>query len=144
MNQKKLKKKADDITPEDFYDIAEFIMSLIDATAASALKWWAKDSADSPYSLPEKKKNKLTKQLAKILIKYNAKFSIEFMFLIGLCIMYIPAFRLARKTRKENSKPVQIIQSPVVQKTYTENKKEEKINNAPVVDPITEETIQKN
>lgn len=94
-------KKANEIDPETFYDVADFIITLVDGSIASGLKWWTKDSSDSAYSLPKPKKDKLTKQLAKILIKYNAKFSIELMFIIGLIIMYIPAFRLARSRKKE-------------------------------------------
>lgn len=138
-------KKANEIDPNDFYDIADFIITLIDSSAASALKWYSKDSSDSAYSLPKPKKDKLTKQLAKILIKYNARFSIEVMFIIGLIIMYLPAFRLARKNKKENTaQPIatpvqQVYQQPVHE--YQHNQVVEEKNDE-VVEQKTETKIE--
>lgn len=102
----KAEEEASKIDPETFYDIAEFIIFLIDASLSAAFKWWAKDTSDSAYSLSATKQKKLTKQLAAILIKYQAKFSIEFMFLISIVILYMPAFWVAHSKRKENKKQV--------------------------------------
>ena len=88
-------------TAKDFEDIAKFIVFLIDTGLSSALKWWSKDTSDTAYSLPEKKKDMLVYQLTLILTKYQAKFSIEFMFLLTILIVYAPAFVKAKNRRKD-------------------------------------------
>lgn len=127
-------KKSEKIDPETFYDIAAFLIFLIDATMSTALRWFAKDTSDSAYSLSNLKQQKLTKQLALILIKYQAKFSIEFMFLISIVILYIPAFLLAKSNRKENTPKVQAVKTTVVKQPVVHNP----VVNNPVVNPIVE------
>lgn len=133
-------KKANEIDPETFYDIADFIISLLDSSVASGLKWWSKDSSHSAYTLPKGNKEKLTKQLAKILIKYNAKFSIELMFIVGLIIMYIPAFRAARAKKKElesfNVTPAPVQQNNVVYENVV-TPVESAVTNNEVITPST-------
>lgn len=90
-------------TAKDFEDIAKFIVFLIDTGLSSALKWWSKDTSDAAYSLPEKKKDMLVYQLTLILTKYQAKFSIEFMFLLTILIVYAPAFVKAKNRRKDTA-----------------------------------------
>jgi len=100
-----IKKAEDDskknFTAKDFEDIAKFIIFLIDTGLSSALKWWSKDTSDAAYSLPEKKKDMLVYQLTLILTKYQAKFSVEFMFILTILIVYAPAFMKAKNRRKE-------------------------------------------
>lgn len=90
-------------TAKDFEDIAKFIVFLIDTGLSSVLKWWSKDTSDAAYSLPEKKKDMLVYQLTLILTKYQAKFSIEFMFLLTILIVYAPAFVKAKNRRKDTA-----------------------------------------
>jgi len=99
-------KKAEDestknFTAKDFEDIARFMIFLIDTGLSSGLKWWSGDSSDAAYSLPEKKKEMLVYQLTLILTKYQAKFSIEFMFILTILIVYAPAFIKAKNKKKE-------------------------------------------
>lgn len=94
--------KSKQVSPETFVEIARFIIFLIDASAAAFFRWWSGDQTDTAYSLSKPKQEQLVRQLATILIKYQAKFSIEFMFLISVLILYIPAFTLAKGNRKEN------------------------------------------
>lgn len=100
-----IKKAEDDskknFTAKDFEDIAKFIIFLIDTGLSSVLKWWSKDTSDAAYSLPEKKKDMLVYQLTLILTKYQAKFSVEFMFILTILIVYAPAFMKAKNRRKE-------------------------------------------
>jgi hypothetical protein len=122
--QAEIKKAEEDskknFTAKDFEDIASFIIFLIDTGIASALKWWSKDTSESAYSLPEKKKQMLSYQLSLILMKYQAKFSIEFMFILTLFVVYIPPFMLAKNRKKE-------IANAKVQPVVVNNiKKEEK------------------
>ena len=117
-----IKKAEDDskknFTAKDFEDIARFIIFLIDTGLSSGLKWWAKDTSDAAYSLPEKKKEMLVYQLTLILTKYQAKFSIEFMFILTILIVYAPAFMKAKSRRKELKNPQvvteQVYSNPVV------------------------------
>lgn len=99
---KEEEEKSKNIDPGTFVEIARFIIFLIDASAAAFFKWWSGDTSDSQYSLSKPKQEQLVRQLATILIKYQAKFSIEFMFLISVLILYIPAFTLAKGNRKDN------------------------------------------
>lgn len=128
---------AKNFTAKDFEDIARFIIFLIDTGISSGLKWWSGDTSDSAYSLPEKKKEMLVYQLTLILTKYQAKFSVEFMFVLTILIVYAPAFVKAKNKRKELKTPkvqetvvstVSQYQPPVEQVVNTEpGKKEETI-----------------
>ncbi len=86
---------------KDFEDIAKFIIFLIDTSFSTFFKWWAKDSSDQAYSLSKEKQNMLVYQLTLILVKYQARFSIEFMFLCSLVLLYAPAFMKAKDRKKE-------------------------------------------
>jgi len=103
--QKEIKQAEDDstknFTKKDFEDIAKFLIFLIDTGISSAMKWWSKDTSDAAYSLPNEKKKMLEYQLTIILAKYQAKFSIEFIFLLTICIVYAPAFIKAKSRRKD-------------------------------------------
>jgi hypothetical protein len=94
-------------TAKDFEDIARFMIFLIDTGLSSGLKWWSKDTSEAAYSLPEKKKEMLVYQLTLILTKYQAKFSIEFMFFLTIVIVYAPAFVKAKNNRKVNLNDVE-------------------------------------
>lgn len=115
---KKGETEQEKIDPETFVDIAAFIIFLIDASMSTALRWWGKDNTSSPYELPKPKQDKLIKQLATILIKYQAKFSLEWMFLLSIIVLYIPGFIMARDRRKaaiakpEPAKPV--VKQPII------------------------------
>lgn len=93
--------KSKEFKAKDFEEIARFIIFLIDASLSSLLRWWAKDNSDSSYQLGADKKNQLISQLTLILVKYQAKFSIEWMFLITVLVLYIPPFMRAREHRKD-------------------------------------------
>jgi len=139
--QSEIKKAEEDskknFTAKDFEDIASFIIFLIDTGLASALKWWSKDTSESAYSLPEKKKQMLSYQLSLILMKYQAKFSIEFMFILTIFVVYIPAFMLAKKRKKEIANPV-IVNQPVKQAEPVKNNAEQ---NSTVVNEVKEPVI---
>lgn len=103
--QAQIKKEENDsskkFTLKDMEEIAGFIIELIDTGFSSAFNWWAGDSSINNYALPKSKKDMLSYQLALILVKYQAKFKIEFMFLLSIIIMYAPAFMLAKKKKAE-------------------------------------------
>lgn len=75
---------------KDFLKISEFVMKLIDTSISSALNWIAKDTSSSAYSIEAESRKMLSEQLALILTKYQQKFSIEFLFFMGLIVIYTP------------------------------------------------------
>lgn len=87
-------------TQKDFEDIAGFLINLIDTAVSTGLRFWSKDTSDSAYALAEPKKRMLSHQLALILIKYNTKFSIEFMFLCTIVVAYAVPFQKAFARRR--------------------------------------------
>lgn len=96
---------VDSFTEADFMDIADTFMGILDMGIASLLRFVAKDDTSTPYELDEKKKKRLTRQLGNLFIKYNKKFSLEFMFIVTLAICYsgpIGEARSRRKLIKEN------------------------------------------
>lgn len=95
---------GDSMSPEDFYSVADIIITILDTFLANMMKLYAKDTNDSGYSLGEKKKKQLTKMLASILIKYQAKFKTEFLFIFALILFYAAPFIAARQRRKEIQK----------------------------------------
>ncbi len=103
--QDKIKKEEEQseeqFTPEDFELFAEIIIDIIDIGFTSGLRWYAKDTSDTTYTITEKKKKTLVSQLTRILIKYQQKFSIEFMFIITILMVYATPFRAARSHRKK-------------------------------------------
>lgn len=89
------------MTVDEWKELAATIVLFIDIGISSAFKWWTKDTSSDEYSLSKPKQNMLSNQLAKILIKYQAKFPVELMFLVTLVICYFPAVGKARARKKE-------------------------------------------
>ncbi len=130
--QKQIKQEEEQskkIEPETFVEVARFIIFLIDALMSAGLRWFAKDNIDTPYSLNKTKQEQLVKQLSNILIKYQAKFSIEWMFLISIIVLYIPGFIAAKSKRKDFK------EEPVVPKKQTVVKQE------PIQQPVYKEYV---
>ena len=87
-------------TPEDFEEIAGFVIDLVDAGISTALRVWAKDTSSRHYELEKSKKDKLAKQGKLILIKHKLKWSVEFVFVLSLVIFYAGPIQKARKRRQ--------------------------------------------
>lgn len=140
---KKQEGSQEKIDPETFVDVASFIISLVDSAMSTALRWWGKDNTSSPYELPKPKQEKLTKQLATILIKYQAKFPIEWLFLLGLLIAYLPGYMMAKDRRKAATpkQPIPVKPNPVIKPSIM--KQPEVVNEIknPVVENKAEEII---
>ena len=85
---------------EDFELFAEIIIDVVTVFMTTALRWYAKDDSDAAYEIPVKKQKMLVKQLARLLVKYQAKFSLEFMFILTLVLVYATPFNKARTHRK--------------------------------------------
>jgi len=91
---------GDKFTFKDILQIATFLINAFDGGLGILLNFIAKDNRVSVYCLPAETKRQLSEQLALILIKYQVKFKIEFMFLITLIIAYIGPVGGALKHRK--------------------------------------------
>lgn len=86
-------------TPEDFEEIAGFVIDIVDAGISTALRVWAKDTSSRNYELEKSKKDKLAKQGKLILVKHKLKWSVEFVFVLSLVIFYAGPIQKARKRR---------------------------------------------
>lgn len=92
--------EKEEYTTEDFKDIAETLIDLIDGFASSGLRLYATDTTDVPYLMSDTKKKRLVKQLTRILIKYNKKFNLLMLFLITVIVTYLVPYKKARDMRK--------------------------------------------
>jgi hypothetical protein len=98
---KKEEKESPPLTLADFELFAGFIMEIIDMLASTGLKAFAKDTSHTAYSLPKDRMNSLTRQLAMILLKYQARMRIELIFLFTLAAAYYGPFIKAKENRKK-------------------------------------------
>ncbi len=85
---------------EDFEVYADVAMDTLDWIISSICVAIAKDNSTVGYELPQKKKDKLVRNLSKILKKYQKKFPFEAMFLLGLIAAYSIPIRKAYLRRK--------------------------------------------
>lgn len=86
-------------TYEDFSNIAAFLLTLYDTGLSTGLSAWAKDTP-SAYEMPKEKKRILENQLTLILIKYQQKFSLEFMFFATLALVsYMPVAKAIKRKK---------------------------------------------
>lgn len=84
----------------DMADFAEVFMDILDMGISTGLRFWAKDTSTTEYELPVDKKRRLVRQLTNLFMKYQTKFSLEFMFIVTLAICYSVPISKANKRRK--------------------------------------------
>ncbi len=89
------------LSPDDFQEFARVFMEVLDLGIAQLLRFYAKDNSTEAYELPKGKIDRLSKQLGNLFVKYNTKFSLEFMFIVTLCIMYSGPISVAKARKKE-------------------------------------------
>lgn len=119
---------------KDLKQTAEFIITLMDTALSTAFKLIARDTSSSAYSMPAPNKKILIEQLALILSKYQAKFKIEFLFFMGLIVLYAPMGIAAVKHRKITTpkkkvveeKKSQVIEQKIVNLQDEQKQSEEK------------------
>lgn len=99
---------------KDMEEIAKVIVMIFDTGISTGLRMWAKDTSDTAYSITNEKRRMLEYQLSLILVKYQSKFSIEFMFLVSLVICYIVPFSKARERRKEMKQMEEDLQNGII------------------------------
>lgn len=98
---KEEEEKSNSFKPSDYEEIASMVVNVIDMLLSSLLKWWAKDTSDTAYSLNAKKKQTVSYQLTLILIKHQKKWSIEFMFILTIIAVYSGPVLAANRHRKQ-------------------------------------------
>lgn len=98
--KKEEKDYSNQYSVEDFQDLAEFGVELIDMIAVFAIRIFAKDDTDAPYQIPISRKNSLTRTLTKILIRAQMKFPLGILFFVGLVVAYATPFKKAKDHRK--------------------------------------------
>lgn len=86
---------------EGILKIATFIVNAFSGGLGVLLNFIARDNRVGVYTLPVETKRELSEQLALVLIKYQVKFKIEFLFLLTLIIAYIGPVGGAIKHRKQ-------------------------------------------
>jgi hypothetical protein len=91
---------GNDFSKDDFGDFAEVFMDIIDMGISTALRFWGKDTSTTAYELQADKKRRIVRQLTNLFMKYQAKFSLEFMLVITLIICYSVPFQKAQERRK--------------------------------------------
>jgi hypothetical protein len=86
---------------DDFVDLSEAAIDIIEGFISSGLRWYAKDTTDEPYSLSVKKKTRLKNQLSILLLKYRVKFKIEYIFFLTLIVVFATPVKNAFVHRKK-------------------------------------------
>lgn len=94
------KRGGENFTFKDILQIATFLINALDGGFGILLNFIAKDNRVSVYCLPAETKRQLSEQLALILVKYQVKFKIEFLFFITLVLAYMGPVGGALKHRK--------------------------------------------
>lgn len=97
---KEEKENTNQFSREELQDFAEVFMDILDMGISTGLRIYAKDTSTTAYELPVDKKRKITRQLTNLFIKYQTKFSLEFMLIITLFICYAAPAQKAHKLRK--------------------------------------------
>jgi len=92
--------EGSELSRSDFEDIAGFLIELIDTGLVTLSRGIAKDNSDAPYEIKEKRKDRLKFQLSLILMKYKAKFKIEWIFLLSVVLAYYVPFKKAISRRR--------------------------------------------
>jgi len=98
--RKEENQKTSELNRDDFEEIASALISIIDYGLIFLAKTYAKDDTDAPYSIRNEKKDKLIYQLTLVLVKYQIRWKIEFLFLATLVIVYTSSFKKAYSRRK--------------------------------------------
>lgn len=98
------KEKKKEYTFEDYKDATDFGIELIDLVLSNSFRALAEEKETSEFELSEKKKEKLSGMLAKILHKHKIKLTIEVMFFLTLIMCYFQIAKKAWSMRKKKNK----------------------------------------
>lgn len=87
-------------TPDDLRDVASILVNMYDIGLSTALRAYAGDSTDIPYTINKEKVRRLENMLTLVLVKYQAKFNILFLFFMSLIVISYGPFMTARTNRR--------------------------------------------
>lgn len=118
---KKIEEQSKPWETKDYQVMATFIIEAFDTGITLGLRWFAKDTSDREYQIPKEKKTLLIEQLTYLLIKYQKKSSIEFMFIATIIFTYGAAGKKAWDRRKD------VLALEKINAQLEETKKAEKI-----------------
>ena len=95
--------KADvsEMKVEDFDDMADFVVDLVDMGLLFAIRWYSQDISDAEYKVPEEKLKKLKKHLSRILMRVGQKFPMGILLVLGILAAYATPMRKAHENRKK-------------------------------------------
>jgi len=125
-------RSGDKFTFKDILQIATFLINAFDGGISILLNFIARDNRVSVYSLPAETKRQLSEQLALILVKYQVKFKIEFLFFITLVLAYMGPVAGSLKRRKNGP----------IEQPPKEKPKKDPVVNQEVKTPKSETTPQ--
>ena len=95
------KEEVSKMKPEDFEDMADFIIDILDMSLIFLVRWYSQDISDAEYKVPEEKLKKLKKHLANLLMRMGKKFPLGMLFILGLLAAYATPIRKAHEHRKK-------------------------------------------
>lgn len=73
-------RKGEEMDYDDYKDNAEMILDMYEGGLTWFSRWWSKDTSDSAYEFPKLKRDKLERQLTKVLRKRKTGIPIELLF----------------------------------------------------------------
>lgn len=90
---------AEQFSVEDFEELAEVIIEVMDFFALFLLRAFSLDTKDEPYTVPVDRLKRMKKILTKILMKAQKKFPLGFLFFIAAVAVYGTPTRKAWQNR---------------------------------------------
>lgn len=90
---------AEQFSVEDFEELAEVIIEVLDFFALFLLRAFSLDTKDEPYTVPVDRLKRMKKILTKILMKAQKKFPLGFLFFIAAIAVYGTPTRKAWQNR---------------------------------------------
>lgn len=92
---------SEQFTIEDFSDLADLIIEVLDFFSIFLLRAFSLDTKDEPYVVPKERLTRLKRILTKILMKAQKKFPLGFLFFVGIVAVYGTPTRKAWMNRQE-------------------------------------------
>lgn len=92
---------AEQFSVEDFEELAEVIVEVMDFFALFLLRAFSLDTKDEPYTVPVDRLKRMKKILTKILMKAQRKFPLGFLFFVAAIAVYGTPTRKAWQNRSK-------------------------------------------
>lgn len=126
---------------EDFEDLADMCIEVLDFIMLFVLRIFSLDNTDVPYKVPVEKLGRMKRILTKILMKMQMKFPLGFLFFVACVVVYGTPARKAWLNRKE----IKAKEKALKEKLEAENPetiiKEAKIKNETIIKNIKDGVV---